>query len=137
MPETRELIFYDGYCGLCHRSVKRVLRADASGELFEFAPLQGDYIKQRLDEAQRAALPNSIVVECADGTLLTRSSAVIHILERLGGWHRALGRTMRLIPRPVRDLGYRAVAAVRHKLFARPSDACPMVPPEQRARFHG
>jgi hypothetical protein len=35
----------------------------------------------------------------------------------------------------VRDAGYDGVARVRHLLFPRPGDACPVTPPELRARF--
>src|SRR5262249_20173935 len=34
-----ETIFYDGGCGLCHRTVRFVLSEDASGCTFNFAPL--------------------------------------------------------------------------------------------------
>ncbi len=132
-PNGQEVIFYDGHCGLCHRTVLWVLREDAAGEHFIFSPLQGEFLKTLVSDAQRTALPDSIVVHTHDGRLLTRSSAVAHILDRLG--HTTRARLLRVIPRPVRDLGYRTVAAVRHWLFARPTDACPMMPPELRTRF--
>jgi len=45
------------------------------------------------------------------------------------------GRLLRLVPRSVRDVGYDTVARVRHLLFRRPTEACPVTPPELRARF--
>jgi predicted DCC family thiol-disulfide oxidoreductase YuxK len=39
-----------------------------------------------------------------------------------------------LVPRPLRDLVYRGVAAVRHRL-AGPSNACNVPPPAIRARM--
>lgn len=131
--DGKDVIFYDGHCGLCHRTVKWVLREDAGGDRFLFAPLQGEFIKQVIAPPQREALPDSIIVRTADGQVLTRSSAIVHILDRLG--HRVRATLLWLIPRPLRNLGYNAVAAVRHRLFARPNDACPLMPPELRARF--
>jgi predicted DCC family thiol-disulfide oxidoreductase YuxK len=129
----REVVFYDGHCGLCHRTVKWVLREDADGRRFILSPLQGEFIRTLIDEKQRAALPDSIIVRTTDGKLLTRSDAVIHILQRLGRSRRAA--MLRVVPRPVRDLGYRIVARVRHMIFARPTEACPMMPPHLRDRF--
>lgn len=131
--DGQDVIFYDGHCGLCHRTVKWVLREDAAGERFVFAPLQGDFIKQYVSDAERASLPDSIIVRTGDGRLLMRSSAIVHILDRLG--HRFRAGLLGAIPRAVRDLGYNTVARVRHLLFARPNEACPMMPPELRGRF--
>jgi predicted DCC family thiol-disulfide oxidoreductase YuxK len=41
---------------------------------------------------------------------------------------------MRWFPGVVLDVGYRALAAVRYRIWGR-ADACQMVTPEQRARF--
>ncbi len=135
IPAEPEAMFYDGYCGLCHRWVKVVLHADHDGGLFYFAPLQGNTIQALLTPEQRRSLPDSIVVRTDDGRILSKSSAILHILTGLGGWHRLGAILMRLIPRVVRDLGYDTVAKVRHRLFAKPSEACPLMPEELRERF--
>lgn len=137
IPAEPEALFYDGMCGLCHRWVKRVVRADRAGVLFYFAPLQGHTIERVLTPGQRAALPDSIVVRTMDGRVLVKSQAIGHILDALGGWYRLIGIVMRALPRPVRDMAYDGVANVRHKLFARPAEACPMVRAELRGRFRG
>ena len=41
---------------------------------------------------------------------------------------------LRLVPRPLADLGYRLFARVRYRLFGR-RDACRVPAPEERARF--
>ena len=135
VPAEPEALFYDGYCGLCHRWVKRVLRADDDGVLFYFAQLQGTTIERVLTPSQRASLPDSIVVRTVDGRVLVKSDAGLHILDALGGWYRLFGIVMRAVPRPVRDLAYDGVAKVRHTLFAKPTDACPMVDAGLRTRF--
>jgi predicted DCC family thiol-disulfide oxidoreductase YuxK len=129
------MVFYDGGCGLCHRAVRFALAHDADGSRFRFASLDSEGFRRRVPPAARAGLPDSIVALTPDGTLLVRSAAVIHILERVGGSWRLLGRLLGIVPRRVRDAGYDAVARVRHRLFRRPDDACPVTPLELRARF--
>jgi predicted DCC family thiol-disulfide oxidoreductase YuxK len=129
------MIFYDGTCGLCHRTVRFAIARDRDGRHFRFAALGGEAFRRLVPEGRRADLPDSIVVLTADGTLLTRSAAIIHILDRIGGPWRLPGRLLALVPQGIRDLGYDGIARVRHRLFGRPTDACPVTPPELRARF--
>ena len=128
-------IFYDGTCGLCHRAVRFAITRDADGSRFRFASLDSEGFRRRVPTTARGGLPDSIVAIPPDGALLVRSAAVIHILERVGGPWKLLGRLLRLVPSPLRDAGYDGVARVRHRLFRRPDDACPVTPPELRARF--
>ncbi|MEO0587658.1 MAG: DCC1-like thiol-disulfide oxidoreductase family protein [Planctomycetota bacterium] len=133
----REVLFYDGACGLCHRWVRRCLAADPQGRVFDFSPRGGATWDRLLSEAERADAPDSIGVRTKDGRLLFKAEAVGHIGERLG--HDASVRwatwPMRRLPRWVADGLYSAVARVRHWVFARPAEACPVVPAEQRGRF--
>ncbi len=133
-PTPRLHLFYDGGCGLCHRFVRFVLAEDRP-TAFWFSPLQGRAIAELVDEPTRRTLPDSVVVRLADGTLQTKSSAAIAILDRLGGTWRVAAMLMRWIPRPLRDLGYDLVAKLRKSLFATPGAACPILPPALRARF--
>jgi predicted DCC family thiol-disulfide oxidoreductase YuxK len=130
-----EFLFYDGHCALCHRSVRFVLKHDRSGNAFRFAPLQGDTFQARVSADRQAGLPDSIVVLTAQGSLLVRSGAFLHILRRLGGGWKFLAGVFALIPRPVRDFVYDFIARVRFRVFGRRDNLCPIVPPELRARF--
>ena len=131
-PET---LFYDGHCGLCHRAVKFVLRRDCSGNAFRFAPLHGPTFQARVPAERRAGLPDSIMVLTAEGALLARSDALLHILRRLGGGWRISAGLLAAIPRPVRDAVYDFIARIRYPIFGRRDDVCPVAPPELRARF--
>ncbi len=130
-----EILFYDGHCALCHRSVKFVLRHDRAGSAFRFAPLQGETFQVRVAPERRAGLPDSIVVLTAEGSLLVRSNAFVHILRRLGGGWMALAGVIAVIPRPLRDVVYDFIARIRYRVFGTREDLCPIVPPELRARF--
>ena len=127
-----DIIFYDGTCGLCHGFVKWVLARDAQAH-FQFAPLQGETIKERIPEEERYRLPDSVMVWLADERLLTKSEAALYVAETLGqqGW----ARLLRILPRPIADFGYDVIAKMRYALFGRKEEMCPLVPPELRGRF--
>ena len=128
--EAGPIVFFDGVCALCNRAVDMMLRADRDA-VFRFAPLQGETFAAREVEDP----PDSVAVATDDGRLLYRSAAVLHLAGRLGGYWRLLGTAARVVPRPVADFLYNRIAAVRHRLFAKPSDVCPMLPPALRARM--
>ena len=128
-------VYYDGTCGLCHRGVRLLLAEDPDGTAFRFAPLTGPSFEREVSAAERAGLPDSLVLRGEDGALLARSDAVGRMLQRLGGLWRVLGTTLLAVPRPLRDALYDRVAAVRRRLFAAPEAACPLVPPHLAGRF--
>lgn len=130
-----EILFYDGHCALCHRAVKFVLKHDRSGSAFRFAPLQGETFQSRVPPETRADLPDSVVVLTADGGLLIRSNAFLHILRRLGGGWKFLAGVISVIPRPLRDAAYNIIARIRYRIFGTRDDLCPIVPADIRARF--
>jgi predicted DCC family thiol-disulfide oxidoreductase YuxK len=134
VADEPDLLFYDGGCGLCHRSVRFVVARDPRG-CFRFAPLGGETFRAAVPPALREGLPDSIVLRTAEGRLLVRSDAALHVLRRLGGGWRLLASLLGLLPRRLRDAGYDFVARRRVRWFASPTDACPLVPVHLRARF--
>ena len=129
------MMFYDGHCGLCHRAVQFVLVHDREGLAFRFAPLQGEAFARMVPAEKRAELPDSVVVLTADGRLLMRSDAFVHILRRLGGVWKAIATVVGVIPRGLRDSVYDFVARVRFAVFGRRDDLCPVMAAELRSRF--
>lgn len=130
----RLTIFYDGACGVCHRFVRFVLSEDRLSEI-RFAPLGEAAFTQRLPTYVLTAPYDSLVLLTEDGQTLTSSSAVVHILGRLGGLWRVVSELVNIIPKSVRDLGYQWVAANRQHVFSAPTGACPLVPASLRGRF--
>ncbi|MGH9172791.1 MAG: thiol-disulfide oxidoreductase DCC family protein, partial [Vicinamibacterales bacterium] len=130
-----ERIFYDGVCGLCHRWARFVLAEDRTGETFRLAALQSETFEKHVPPEDRENLPDSIIVQTADGRLLVKSTAVLYILARLGGAWRTIAVIGQVIPRVVRDAAYDFVASIRYRLFAKPTDVCPLVPADLRKRF--
>jgi predicted DCC family thiol-disulfide oxidoreductase YuxK len=130
-----ETLFYDGHCGLCHRAVRFVLAEDRAGDTFRFAPLESETFREVVSESERAALPDSLLVLTSEGMLLTQSTAVLHILRRLGGMWRLFATLSGMVPLVVRDRLYDGIARVRYRLFPAPAEACPLVPASLRQRF--
>ncbi len=134
MSTAPEIVFYDGGCGVCHAFVRFVAKRDARGA-FHFAPLGGEAFARVIPEGRRGSLPDSVVLQTADGRTLLRSAAVLHVLERVGGGYRIVAALARLVPRFLRDWAYDLVASLRRRLAAPPPDVCPVVAPELRERF--
>jgi predicted DCC family thiol-disulfide oxidoreductase YuxK len=132
---TLDTLFYDGNCGLCHGAVRFALAEDPDGSALRFAPLDSEAFRAAVPADVRAALPDSLVVATADGRVLTRSEGVLHLGQRLGGMWRVLAAVADAVPAPILDAAYDLLARARHRLFAKPKDACPMLPPQLRARF--
>jgi predicted DCC family thiol-disulfide oxidoreductase YuxK len=131
----KSMMYYDGACGMCHRFVRFVLAEDRAAAI-AFAPLSGTTFAA-LPAERRRTMPDSIIVQTDDGRLLDRSRAIAQVLMSLGGAWRVAGSLLALAPRQMADGVYDAVAAIRRRWSTAPAQACPVVPPEVRARFLG
>ena len=127
-------MFYDGECALCHGGVRFILAEDRFDSI-RFAPLQSEIFKERLTATERERMGDTVVFETETGELLSRSTAIASMLQRLGGLWRIAGVLLRLIPRPLRDFAYDLVARTRYRVFGRKKEYCPLIPPELRGRF--
>jgi predicted DCC family thiol-disulfide oxidoreductase YuxK len=134
-PGAVDIVFFDGHCGLCHRTVRFLLARDHDGVLFRFAPLDSKTFHSSFSERERNAFPESLIVCTGAGEVLTRSTASLYLLRRLGGPWRLLSRLLAFVPLSVRDAMYDGIARMRHHLFAAPTEECPLIPPELRSRF--
>ncbi len=138
----RLLVVFDGECGYCNRAVRWFLRRDRRDRLrfvaSESAKVAGLLARHGIGVTDTESGPGSILVfEDADGPaekLLVRSDAVVAMLRQLPRPWPAIAVMMRLIPRTVRDLGYRIVARWRYRIWGR-LECCPLPTAEERARF--
>ncbi len=135
MDRNPEFIFYDGYCGLCHRAVRIAVHADRAQNHFRFAPLGGETFRSLLPEPQRAGLPDSFVLLTSDGRLLVRSMAQIYLWRKLGWVWRWLSVLFEIVPGGWRDAFYDFIARHRSRWFARQENICPLLPRDLQDRF--
>ncbi|MFP6655461.1 MAG: DCC1-like thiol-disulfide oxidoreductase family protein, partial [Myxococcota bacterium] len=134
------VVFYDGTCGLCHRTIRFLLAEDAAGIRFRFAPLDSEYFRSLcaapdsgIDTGRE--IPDSVVVHRPGKALLVRAEGVLDLGHQLGGGWRLLAIIVGWLPIPLLNLGYDFIARIRHRLFTRPENACPILPPHLRERF--
>ena len=129
-----ETIYFDGGCGLCQGWVRFVLAEDSAGT-FKFGPLQGKAFAEDVSEEERKNLPDSIVVKNEEGVVLTKTRAIRYILARLGGYWSALSAALGLVPLTMSNFAYDFIASIRHQIFTKPKELCPLMPKDLRARF--
>jgi predicted DCC family thiol-disulfide oxidoreductase YuxK len=135
-PPRQDLILYDGVCGLCNGFNTFVIARDAEA-IFLFASLQSPLGRGLLARHGRDAGSLDtlgVVAGYPDGPLLVRSDGVLHVLRRLPAPWGLLARLGSLVPRPLRNLAYRAVASQRYRIFGR-HEACPLPAPGVGKRF--
>ncbi len=132
------VLFFDGVCGLCNRSVDFVLSRDRRGAI-RVAPLQGETARRAVRDEGRGASSetrsfDTVVWLDSSGREFVRSAAAVRVLWQLGGIWWLIGWLLWLIPRPLRDVGYRIVAANRYRWFGR-KETCRLPSPAERERF--
>ena len=117
------VLLFDGECGLCQRIVRRLLRVDREGRL-RFAPLQGAAAQAFLRGRGLATADFDTLIFVPEwGTrlqaaYLVRTDGVIAALGATGRRPaRAAAAVLALLPRGLRDAGYRGVARWRYRVF--------------------
>lgn len=127
------IVFFDGECGLCSRSVRLFSHADHRDRL-RFAPLQGETAATRqLRDHAHAEEGTMVVWRESDGTLYLRSDAVLELAHALGGFWRLL-HIFRILPHTWREALYRYVARNRIRWFGR-ADICALPDDALRSRL--
>jgi predicted DCC family thiol-disulfide oxidoreductase YuxK len=115
IEKTKNIVFYDGDCLLCSRTILFLLKKDKKKKLL-FAPLSGitsrSYPTMNSDEFK-----NTLVFLKKD-VFLTESSGVLSILQFLPFPWKLLS-VFRFIPPVIRNSVYKIVAKNRYKWFGR------------------
>lgn len=126
------ILFFDGVCNLCNSWVDYVIRRDKD-RVFRFASLQGETARKMVPDYAKPGDLSTLVLLDEKGQHI-RSTAALRMMRRLGGFSGGLATVLLAIPRPIRDLGYRVVAANRYRLFGQ-KDSCRLPTPQERALF--
>ena len=126
------IVFFDGVCNLCNRSVNMILRADRE-KVFRFASLQGETAKNLLPD--QGEMPEVWSMMLLDGKgRHERSAAMLRILKRLGGFRDFLRCVGLCCPRFIRNGVYRLIARYRYRWFGK-KDTCRMPTGDDQAVF--
>ena len=132
---NKSIVFFDGECGLCNRSIRFLMKCDRHKYLY-FAPIQGSVAQGILPlkyrESLRTMIYQRVSVEGV-ATLFVRSDAVLLALVDTRSAWRYLAQVARLLPRSFRDWCYDRVANNRKKFFK--SASCRLPSQEEQARL--
>lgn len=130
MTSSFPIVFYDGDCGFCNRSVAFILKNDKTKSL-HFAALQSDFTLNLFKEKGWAEPDLSTFYLYKDGSLYERSSAALKVAAYFKFPQSAL-QFFWIVPRPVRDYVYNGIAKRRQRLA---KGFCVLPSPEDRKRF--
>jgi predicted DCC family thiol-disulfide oxidoreductase YuxK len=129
-------LFFDGECCFCNRWVGRVMKADTTHST-RFGAKQGRTFQQVALVHPDVAKIESVVLlqRQPDGRekILVRSAAVLAVIDGLPGY-RFFTAVLRLVPRPLSDLGYAIFSKMRKNIFGT-QNVCDVVRPEDRELF--
>lgn len=130
------ILLFDGVCNLCSKTVQFIVDHEREPTI-RFCSIQseaGSAILERhgrLDVVANADPDTMIFVE--DGQAYDRSTGALKIARHLKAPWR-WGRVALILPRFLRDLGYRFVAKNRYRWFGK-TDSCLVPSKTLRARF--
>ena len=122
---VKNVIYYDGECGLCHLAIRFILRVDSKNN-FYFSPLSNLDINLKNIDSIILKRGNKVFYE---------GMAIIMIFENIDNNWNYLAKVLKLIPINVLDTAYRWVSRNRAKISVKKVSSCPMVPSSYQKRF--
>ena len=126
------VVLFDGFCNLCSRAVNFVIDRDPE-HVFRFASLQSNVGESLLTRFEINPNETDSLVLVEKGKAYVCSTAALRIARRLGKlW--PVVYSLIVVPRPLRDAAYMAIARRRYKWFGK-RETCRLPTPEERARF--
>jgi predicted DCC family thiol-disulfide oxidoreductase YuxK len=127
--ENRKIIFYDGDCGFCNKSVQFILNHGKDIRI-HFSALQSPFAK-RFFAQNGLPKPNLSTFYFWDNRMYSKSSGALRVLNYVKLPY-SLGKIAWIIPRFLRDCAYDGIAKRRHKLA---NGFCALPTAEDRLRF--
>ncbi len=128
----KSIVLFDGVCNLCNASVNFLIKHDKKA-LFQFASLQSDAAKEILLQFPLKKIDSNTIVLIADKISYVKSTAVLRILGKLGGFY-ILFYSMLIIPQFIRDKLYNYVAKNRYKWYGK-RKTCRVPSSTSKSRF--
>ncbi|MFP5471860.1 MAG: thiol-disulfide oxidoreductase DCC family protein [Bacteroidia bacterium] len=116
MSAPNHIILYDGYCELCSRSVRFVIKRDQQKQ-FTYIPLQSDDGKALLKLHNIEHISDNTFVYIYDNKAYVKSTAALKVCKELKGMKWL--STFFIVPKFIRDFVYSIVAKYRYKWFGK------------------
>ncbi|MEX1012436.1 MAG: DUF393 domain-containing protein [Waddliaceae bacterium] len=130
---NKHLVFYDGRCGLCDRTVQFLLSRDKNKQ-FLFAPLQGKTAEEYRFPPEVKSADSLILIENygSDEHMYLFAKAAFRIFWHLGGAFRIVG-WLGFLPGFLFNWGYHLIARVRYQIFGKV--VCKIPDPDFKDQF--
>ncbi|HIP31815.1 MAG TPA: DUF393 domain-containing protein [Crocinitomicaceae bacterium] len=125
-----KIVFYDGECGFCNRSVAFVLKNDKSESIL-FASIQSEFSQNLFNEKKWQEPDLSTFYFLENEQLFAKSTAAIKLSKHFS-FPQSWLKGMVVVPRFIRDFVYDNVAKRRHRIS---KGYCFVPSDEQRVRF--
>ena len=109
------IVFFDGVCNLCNRSVNFLIRHDKKG-ILKFVSLQSAFAKNTLPKPLLNGEALDSIVVYTEGKYYKKSSAVLKLCKTLGGFFYVF-QLGYLLPPFLRNGVYTLIANNRYRWF--------------------
>lgn len=133
MPLLKEkgYLIFDGYCNLCSRTVRFLIKADKRNKLVYFAAT--DTLPKSVESAlsNYQNIVNQSIIFIREKETFIGSRAVIEIIYTLGGCWKCI-IILRIIPLRMADAIYYFVARNRYRWFGKRTDC--FIPEKAKSR---
>ena len=132
VASVQRVVLFDGHCNLCHSAVDFIIRRD-SKEVFYFSPLTSQWSQTFLESQPQISNLDSLFLY-QNGEVYDQSTAALMILKELPYLWSGFYYLFIIVPRSLRDWGYRMIARNRYKWFGR-RQACRVPTEKEKSRF--
>lgn len=128
--DHQNIIFYDGDCGLCNRTVQLVLQKERKRDIL-FAALQSEFAIAFFKNLDLPSPNLTTFYFWENGKMYDKSTGVLKVTRHLKFPYFILA-ALRIFPRFLRDYVYDFIAGKRHQIMP---PFCVLPTPLQRERF--
>ncbi|MFN4123746.1 MAG: thiol-disulfide oxidoreductase DCC family protein [Flavobacteriales bacterium] len=131
-PTDLSIVFFDGYCNLCNRSVDFLIRKDKHRKL-HFASQQSEFTLAFFKNLNFDTSTADSIIFYHQGRFYLKTSAVLKIMSVLGFPYNLMA-VFFVIPKFLRNALYNLIAANRYKWFGKRS-TCRVPTEKEKAMF--
>ena len=111
----QQIVFFDGVCNLCNRSVNFLIKHDKKGVL-KFASLQSTFAKNTLPKSLLDSEALDSILFYTEGKYYKKSNAILKLFKTLGGFFYVF-QLGYLLPPFLRNGVYTLIANNRYRWF--------------------
>ena len=119
IKENRNILFFDGICSLCNKTIDFFIRNNERNTIY-YSSLQSKFAKDFLIAYVIDSNNMNSILYFSKGKLHTKSSAILIAAKELRSIHRVFFLLI-IIPKFIRDYFYDIIAANRYRLFGKSS----------------